>query len=147
MSCQCLIHLKVVPTASGSCWTNYFATTFRLCRIARSSTAVFIDLLLVCCLANTTCAIMNIMTALIFIILIVSRLHAFFLVVLVRSSLHIEVIGEQLVGVTCVYLSRHEFMLVESTVKNSNVDLMSHVLPPRCLCSSQVYQDKHRTKH
>ena len=34
------------------------------------------DLLLACYLANTACAIMNIMTALIFIILIVSRLHA-----------------------------------------------------------------------
>ena len=57
--------------------------------MARSSTAVFMDLLLACYLANTACAITNIMTALIFIILIVSRLHAFFLVVPVRSSLHV----------------------------------------------------------
>ena len=50
---------------------------------------MFIDLLLVCYLAHTTCAIINIMTALIFII--VSRLHAFFLVVPVHSSLHVLV--------------------------------------------------------
>ena len=54
---------------------------------------VFMDLLLaVCYLANTTCAIINIMTTLIFIILIVSQLHAFFLVVAVRSSLHVLVV-------------------------------------------------------
>ena len=47
---------------------------------------VSMDLLLVCYLANATCAIINIMTTLIFII--VSRLHAFFLVVVVRSFLH-----------------------------------------------------------
>ena len=60
------------------------------CRIARSSTAVFTDLLLACYLANATCAIANIMTTLIFII--VSRLHPFFLVVPVRSSLHVLVV-------------------------------------------------------
>ena len=38
-------------------------------------------------MANTACAIMNIMTALIFIIL-VSQLHAFPFVVVVRSFLH-----------------------------------------------------------
>ena len=59
-------------------------TVFRLHRIARSSTSVFVDLLLVCYLVNTACAIMNIMTTLIFII--VSLLHAFFLVVPVRLS-------------------------------------------------------------
>ena len=48
-----------------------------------------VDLLQACSLANTSCAIANIMTALIFII--VSRLHAFFLVVAVRSSLHVLV--------------------------------------------------------
>ena len=64
-------------------------TMFRLHRIARSSTSMFMDLLLACYLANTTCAITNIMTALIFII--VSRLHAFFLVVAVRSFLHVLV--------------------------------------------------------
>ena len=53
-----------------------FVTMFRLHRIARSSTTMFIGLLLVCYLANTTCAIINIMTTLIFIILIVSRLDA-----------------------------------------------------------------------
>ena len=68
-----------------------FVTMFRLCRIARSSTTVFVDLLLACCLADAACAIMNIMTALIFIILIVSRLHAFSLVVPIRSSLHVLV--------------------------------------------------------
>ena len=46
-------------------------------------------------LANAACAIMNVMTALIFIILIVSRLHAFFLVVPVCSFLH-EMTREQL---------------------------------------------------
>ena len=29
--------------------------------------------------------------------------------------------------------------------QNSNVTAMSRALPPRCLCSSQVHQDKHRT--
>ena len=72
----------------ADCWTNCFATMFWLHRIARSSTAVFADLLLVCSLADATCAVANVMTALIFIILIVSQLHAFFLVVPVRSSLH-----------------------------------------------------------
>ena len=68
-----------------------FATVFRLCRTARSaSVAVSADLLLACCLANAACAIMNIVTALIFII--VSRLHAFFLVVPVRSFLHALVV-------------------------------------------------------
>ena len=52
---------------------------------------MFMDLLLACYLANATCAIINIMTALIFIILIVSRSHAFFVVVPVRSSLHVLV--------------------------------------------------------
>ena len=47
------------------------------------------DLLLVCYLANATCAIINIMTTLIFIILIVTPSHAFFLVFAVRSSLHV----------------------------------------------------------
>ena len=69
-----------------------FVTMFRLHRTARSSTSVFVDLLLACYLANTTCAIMNIMATLIFIILIVSRLHAFFVVVPVRSSLHVLVV-------------------------------------------------------
>ena len=44
-----------------------------------------------CYLANTTCAIINIMTTLIFIILIVSRSHAFLLVIPIRSSLHVLV--------------------------------------------------------
>ena len=60
---------------------------------------MFTDLLLACCLANTTCAIINIMTTLIFIILIVSRLHAFFLVVPIRSSLHVLVV----VAVICYF--------------------------------------------
>ena len=47
--------------------------------------------LLACSLANTTCAIINIMTALIFII--VSWLHAFFLVVVVPSSLMLVVVA------------------------------------------------------
>ena len=67
---------------------TFFVTMFRLCRMARSSTSMFVHLLLACCLANTTCAIANIMTTLIFVILIVSRSHAFFLVVPIRSSLH-----------------------------------------------------------
>ena len=49
---------------------------------------MFADLLIACYLADAACPVMNVMTALIFIILIVSRLHAFFLVVPVRSSLH-----------------------------------------------------------
>ena len=49
---------------------------------------MFADLLLACYLANAACAIMNVVTALIFIILIVSRSHAFFLVAPVRSFLH-----------------------------------------------------------
>ena len=83
----------------GQCWTNYFVTVFRLHRTARSSTTMFIDLLLVCYLANATCAIINIMTTLIFII--VSRLHAFFLVVPVRLSLHV------LVVVAVIYYFQH----------------------------------------
>ena len=54
-----------------------FASIFRLYRIARSSTILFLCLLLVY-LVNTTCAIIYIMASLIF--TIVSRLHAFFLV-------------------------------------------------------------------
>ena len=54
------------------------------------SVAMSADLLLACYLANATCAITNIMTTLIFII--VSQLHAFFLVVPVRSSLHVIVV-------------------------------------------------------
>ena len=69
----------------GQCWTNYFVTVFRLHRIARSaSITISTDLLPACYLANVTCTITNIMTALIFII--VSLLHAFFLVVPVRLS-------------------------------------------------------------
>ena len=63
-----------------------------LCRIALSSTSVFVDLLLACYLADATCAIANIMTALIFVILIVSRPHALSLVVPIRSSLHALVV-------------------------------------------------------
>ena len=50
---------------------------------------MFIDLLLACHLVNTTCAVANIMANLIF--TIVSLLHAFFLVVPIRSSLHAPV--------------------------------------------------------
>ena len=65
-----------------------FVSVFRLHQIARSAAfAASIDLLLACSLANAVCAIMNIVTALIFII--VSRLHAFFLVVAVHSFLHV----------------------------------------------------------
>ena len=101
MSMASIVFLNVVPLAAGrsgnslyvvrflacrgpACWTNYFATMFRLHRIARSSTTLFADLLLVCYLVNTTCAIIT----LIFIILIVSRSHALFPVVAVRSFLH-----------------------------------------------------------
>ena len=66
---------------------NLLVPVFQLHRTAPS--AVFTmsaDLLPACSLANATCAIANIMTALIFII--VSRLHAFFLVVAVLSFLH-----------------------------------------------------------
>ena len=44
-----------------------------------------LDLLLACSLANAACAVINIMTALIFVI--ISRSHAFLLVVAVRSFL------------------------------------------------------------
>ena len=92
--CGCLFlvfSLELQRMTFATCWTNYFATIFRLHRIARSSTtAMFIDLLLACYLANATCAVINIMTALIFII--VFWLHAFFLVVPVRSSLHVLVV-------------------------------------------------------
>ena len=58
---------------------------FRLCRTARSAVfAVSADLLLACSLANTACAIMNVMTTLIFVIF-VSWSHAFFLVVVLRT--------------------------------------------------------------
>ena len=57
--------------------------------MTRSAAVVFANLLLVCSLANATCAITNIVTALIFVILIVSRLHAFFLVVAVCSFLQV----------------------------------------------------------
>ena len=64
---------------------------FRLHRIAWSTAyTISIDLLLVCSLANTTCAITNVMTAPIFII--VSLLHAFFLAVVLHSFLHVLVI-------------------------------------------------------
>ena len=105
MSMASIVFLNVVPLAAGrsgnslyvvrflacrgpACWTNYFATMFRLHRIARSSTTLFTDLLLVCYLVNTTCAIIT----LIFIILIVSRSHALFPVVAVRSFLHALVV-------------------------------------------------------
>ena len=65
---------------------------FRLHRIARSFTAMFTDLLLACHLADAACAVMNVVTALIFIILIVSWSHAFFLVVPVGSFLHVLVV-------------------------------------------------------
>ena len=68
-----------------------FVTTFQLHRMPRSSAVMFIDLLLVRYLANTACAVTNIMTTLILIILIVSRSHAFFLVIAVCSSLQVLV--------------------------------------------------------
>ena len=107
-----------------------FATMFRLHRIAPSSTTMFIDLLLVC-LANATCAIINIMTTLIFIILIVSRLHAFFLVVPIRSSLHV------LVAVAVISYFQHSdivFPLVAAPARNpslSNPGLESVCIPRR----------------
>ena len=42
-------------------------------------------------------------------------------------------------------MSWRQMTWVRMVHKNSNVIAMSHTLPPRCLCSSQVYQDKHRT--
>ena len=53
-----------------------------------AAVAVSADLLLACCLANAACAVMNIMTTLIFIIV----LHAFFPVVVVGLSLHEPVV-------------------------------------------------------
>ena len=64
-----------------TCWANCLSLLFRLHRAARSSTSVFADLLLACCLADTACAVANVVATLTFIILIVSRVHAFFLVV------------------------------------------------------------------
>ena len=70
------------PGCNGSCMLDkQLASMFRLHRIARSSTILFLNLLLVY-LVNTTCAIINIMANLIF--TIVSLPHAFFLVVPVR---------------------------------------------------------------
>ena len=65
--------------------------TFRLHRMAQSSAVAFTDLLLVCCLTDAACAVVNIVTAPVFIILIVSQSHAFFLVVAVRASFHAPV--------------------------------------------------------
>ena len=76
----------------GALLDKLFVTAFRLHRIARSSTAKFMDLLLACHLADAACAVMNVVTALIFIILIVSWSHAFFLVVPVCSSLRVLVV-------------------------------------------------------
>ena len=74
--------------ASWASADNVCVPMFRLHRIARSTAfTASIDLLLACSLANATCAIMNIMTTLIFII--ISWLHAFSLVVVVRSFLHV----------------------------------------------------------
>ena len=53
---------------------------------------MLIDLLLACYLANANCAAMSIVTSLTFIILIVSWLHAFFLVVPARLSLVSELL-------------------------------------------------------
>ena len=113
------------------CWTNCFATVFQLCRTARSSTTVFMDLLLVWYLAITTCAIINIMTTLFFVILIVSRLHAFFVVVPVRSSLHVIVVVavisyfQQLVGGPQKTISSNLLMNVVSACRAS-VACISH---------------------
>ena len=72
--------------ASWASAENVCVPMFRLHRMARSTAfAMSTDLLLACSLANATCAIANVMTALIFII--VSRLHAFSLVVVVCSFL------------------------------------------------------------
>ena len=60
--------------------------------LAPSSTAVLADLPLVCYLANANCAVVNIVTAPFFVILIVSRSHAFSLVVPICSSLHALVV-------------------------------------------------------
>ena len=63
-----------------------FVTVFRLHRIARSaSITISTDLLLACYLANVTCTITNIMTALIFIIV------SWFPVVVARSCIHVLV--------------------------------------------------------
>ena len=70
----------------GNCWTNFVSACSNCVGQLNLLSA---DLLLVCTLANATCANANMMTALIFII--VSRLHAFFLVVVVRSFLHVLV--------------------------------------------------------
>ena len=103
--------LATVLVAAGRCWTNHFATVFRLCRIARSSTTVFTDLLLACYLANANCAVMNIMTALIFII--VSWLHAFFLVVPVRLADAACAVANIMTALIFIIVSRsHAFFLV-----------------------------------
>ena len=66
-----------------------FAIALRLHRMDRSASMISMDLLLACHLANTTCTIMNVMTTPIFIIASRLQLHAFFLVVAVRSFLHV----------------------------------------------------------
>ena len=78
---------------------------FRLCRTARSAVfAVSADLLLACSLANTACAIMNVMTTLIFII-IVSRSHAFFVVVVGQTTcLYVPVVSDS--SIFCYSVSK-----------------------------------------
>ena len=86
------------------------------------------DFLLVCSLANTACAIVNIMTTLIFII--VSWLHVFFLVVAARSLLHV------LVVVAVNYYFQHFHDSVQTTDLSSlwscpRVTVFEYLLPHR----------------
>ena len=95
--CHLFYQSQISLQDSQSCMQlldKLFATAFRLHRTAWSTAIMFINLLLACYLANATCAIINIMATLIFVILIVSQLHAFFLVVAVRSFLHVLVAAE-----------------------------------------------------
>ena len=96
-----------------------FVTAFQLHRLARSSTVVFVDLLLACYLANATCAIMDVVAALIFIILIVSRSHAFCLVVPVRSSLHALVV----VAVISYFQHNRPWALLEPAAEVPHIDV------------------------
>ena len=74
---------------NGKLLNKLCVRSFQLCQIAQS--AMSLDLLLACTLANTTCAIINIMTTLILSFLIVSWSYGFFLVVVVHHSfLHVR---------------------------------------------------------
>ena len=100
--------------------------------MARSSTAMFADLLLACYLANATCAIINVMTALIFII--VSRSHALSLVVAVCSFLHglVAVVAARVTGTSFSLPNLFESHPILFNFGPAKFHLQ-HWCPPPCL--------------